>query len=355
MTFQVRVEQRPNQFAIDDHIWVLDDGCGSFVEIAPALGFNAYRWRVPGGELLHADPKFFEENKPTRSGVPILFPFPNRIRDGRFTWEGKHYQLPTNDPSGKNAIHGFVCHKPWRVIAEGADATAAWVTAEFVASLDAPETLALWPADYRITLTYRFHGNALDLDAEIANPDTRDLPWGLGYHPYFDLSLFGGAAAKVTVPAEQIWQLVDNLPSGQSLPTDSKRDLRAGQAYESLHLDDVYTRLADDSSVKKRTSWATFPTCSPTLKCVGQLNDGKTSLDLFASDIFREIVAFTPPHRRAICLEPYTCVTDAINLQQNGIDAGWRVLTPGQSVMTHIKLVFRTHPAGQTNAAACTF
>jgi len=33
----------------------------------------------------------------------------------------------------------------------------------------------------------------------------------------------------------------------------------------------------------------------------------------------------------AICLEPYTCTTDAINLQQQGLDAGLRVLEPGES------------------------
>ena len=120
MTFQVRVEQRPNSFGLDARVWVLDDGRGSFVEVAPAIGFNAYRWHVPQGEVLYADPKFFQEHKPTRSGFPILFPFPNRIRDGRFTWNGKEYRLPTNDPSGKNAIHGFVCQEAvGRVVGQG--------------------------------------------------------------------------------------------------------------------------------------------------------------------------------------------------------------------------------------------
>ena len=45
---------------------------------------------------------------------------------------------------------------------------------------------------------------------------------------------------------------------------------------------------------------------------------------------FRELVAFTPPHRHAVALEPYTCTPDAINLQQRGVDAGWRVLDAGQ-------------------------
>ena len=48
-----------------------------------------------------------------------------------------------------------------------------------------------------------------------------------------------------------------------------------------------------------------------------------------ASPDFRDLVLFTPPHRQAVCIEPYTCPTDAINLQARGLDAGWRVLDPG--------------------------
>src|SRR5205807_1756637 len=129
-------------------------------------------------ELLYADPQFFQVHKPTRSGFPILFPFPNRIRDGRYTWHGKEYRLPTNDPSGKNAIHGFVCQRPWRVIAEGSDDQAAWVTGEFIGSRDGPDTLELWPADYCIRLTHRLLYQRLDVEAEIINPGSIDLPFG---------------------------------------------------------------------------------------------------------------------------------------------------------------------------------
>jgi aldose 1-epimerase len=49
-------------------------------------------------------------------------------------------------------------------------------------------------------------------------------------------------------------------------------------------------------------------------------------------------VVFTPPHREAVCLEPYTCMTDAINLQQRGVEAGWRVLPPGESWTSVVEL-----------------
>jgi aldose 1-epimerase len=60
---------------------------------------------------------------------------------------------------------------------------------------------------------------------------------------------------------------------------------------------------------------------------VRQVADG-VSVELWATASFRELVVFTPPHRQAICLEPYTCTTDAINQQQRTIDAGLIVLEP---------------------------
>jgi aldose 1-epimerase len=50
-------------------------------------------------------------------------------------------------------------------------------------------------------------------------------------------------------------------------------------------------------------------------------------------------VAFTPPHRQGLCLEPYTCTTDAVNLQQRGVDAGWLVLPPGATWSGVVEMV----------------
>ena len=56
---------------------------------------------------------------------------------------------------------------------------------------------------------------------------------------------------------------------------------------------------------------------------------------------FRELVIYAPPNRPAVCMEPYTCTTDAINLEQRGIDAGWRVLEPGEMFETWISISAR--------------
>lgn len=298
-------------------VYALSDASGTnFAQIWPDLGCNCLRWTVAGPagplELLYVAPDWQSNPVPTRSGVPVLFPFPNRIRDGRYTWAGREYQLPINGPNGRHAIHGFACRKKWRVVDGGESETKAWVAAVFQGSIDAPESLAHWPADYRIALTIILEQDQLSLVARIDNPDTKPLPFGLGYHPYFAVP--SADDCRVASPARGTWELGDNIPTGRIVPPAT--DLRTPVRFADLQLDDVYTDFGSLTEMYRQG-------------CVVHGNAG--ALEVWVSQGFREMVAFTPPHRKAVCLEPYTCTTDAINLQARGIDAGWRVLAPGET------------------------
>lgn len=334
MSYRVTTEQRANQQGLDGNIHVLSDATGSRrAEVWPALGFNCFRWLTTVGntpvEVLYADPALFEDGRPTRSGIPVLFPFPNRIRDGRFTWEGKEYQLPLNDGTKKNAIHGFACRKPWRVIGSGADESGAWVAGEFQGSVDAPESLALWPADYGIRVLVRLTASRLQICAAVWSPSGKSLPFGLGYHPYFRVPLIAGeteAEYGIDSPAQSLWQLEESLPTGQRGPADPARDLKSGAALAGLSLDDAYGDI---------------PQGHGPLNYLGSVWSARARVELWASGDFRDLVVFNPPHRQAVCLEPYTCITDAINLQSRGVDAGWQSLAPGASWMGVVEIVCR--------------
>ncbi len=314
MTFRVRKEPGASNPERAE-VCVLESGTER-AEIAPAFGFNCFRWATRGMDVLYADPQFLTGgSSPTRSGVPILFPFPNRIRDGRFSWQGKMYELPRNDPSGKNAIHGFACRRAWRVIGQGADADSAWLSGEFHGSRDAPECATFWPADYRIRVTYRLMPGRLRIEAVADNPDRVPLPFGLGYHPYFLTT--PAAECRVHVPARQYWELDESLPSGRRILISGSRDLNRPRPFADLSVDDVLTDLAGDPA--------------DGLVERGAIARGPLSVRIRSSPDFREAVVFTPPHRQAFCIEPYTCATDAINLQARGVDAGLRLLQPGES------------------------
>jgi aldose 1-epimerase len=297
-------------------------------EVWLGLGCNCLRWRARGPreplDLLYVAPDWASNPVPTRSGIPILFPFPNRIRDGRFAWEGREYQQPLNDPAKKNSIHGFACRRPWRFRNSNSADNLATLTAEFQASADAPDELALWPGDYKITMRFLLGPDSLSLSATIANPGDQPLPIGLGYHPYFTVT----PDALISVQARSLWELHENLPTRRKIPVDAARDLRTPRPYEQLQVDDVYTDLdtPEDEIQLHRRGMVRRP--------------GVGTMEMWTSGSFRELVVFTPPHRNAICLEPYTCTTDAINLEQKGVDAGLIVIDPGKSRTEFVVLRF---------------
>src|SRR5688500_16225680 len=80
--------------------------------IAPAPGGNLFSLKAGGEELLH-QPEKLEDLKLNRSGTPILFPTPNRVRDAKLTFEGREFTFEANNQ--KNFIHGFVRKRPWQV------------------------------------------------------------------------------------------------------------------------------------------------------------------------------------------------------------------------------------------------
>jgi aldose 1-epimerase len=156
----------------------------------------------------------------------------------------------------------------------------------------------------------------------VENPDRVPLPFGLGYHPYLRVPLTEKDVLErcwVRAAADSAWELDESLPTSRRLPVDAGRDLRQWRPYDELHLDDVLT-------ASER-----LPADADGLCWWGGVRQGEAGpvVNVRASPDFRELVAFTPPHRHAVALEPYTCTTDAINLEQRGIDAGWRVLPPG--------------------------
>lgn len=303
----------------NDTIELTDERGGAIARIMPKAGFNCFSLRIPVGnqtvDVLDSVPEFaMTGERPTRSGIPVLFPYPNRIRRGRFAWDGRAFDLTGahHDPEG-NAIHGLVVDRPWRVVAQSGQ----HVTGQFQLSVDAADRRSLWPADFLIEIRYELFEQALRCDVRVLNPDVAPLPWGFGTHPYFRVPLSAASRRNdclVQVPAESYWELNESLPTGRQLPVAGRNDLREGAALGERTLDDVLTGL---------------PIQNGRVACVVMDPQAGMQITQVTDATFRELVAFTPPHGRSVCLEPYTCVTDAINLAARGYDTGLQVLPPG--------------------------
>lgn len=312
-----------------EQIAVLKDAAsGSSAEILVSLGFNCFRFTaMPNGkavEVLYAHPEFAGgEQRPSGSGIPLLFPFPGRIPGTTFEWEGKKYELEPGDAHG-NAIHGFVHKRPWRVIQQSENR----IVGQFQAWKDDPSLQDRWPADFRITATYELLGNALNTHYLLENPGETPLPFGFGTHAYFRVPL-GGAQADdciVKLPVSAQWELADMLPTGRRAELSNAAAFQSGLRFADCKFDDVFTGL-----VPQRGDQVVSSITDPNSRVEMQIR--------FSAKEFRECVVYTPPHREAICIEPLTCAPSAVALAAKGIDAGWKVMPPGGRMEATVEMV----------------
>ena len=100
-------------------VYYLEQDGKAIAKIAPALGNNCYAFRVTDGErwinLIDPPPDLATlKERPTAFGNPILFPFPNRIRNGKWEFEGNTYQFDKS-PESPTTIHGLLLNRPFQV------------------------------------------------------------------------------------------------------------------------------------------------------------------------------------------------------------------------------------------------
>jgi aldose 1-epimerase len=286
--------------------------------IVPGAGCQCLSYRAGTLEVIAgpANPDAWREH-PHRGGIPILFPWPSRIAGARFTFQGREYRLPVNEPATGNAIHGFACERAFRVTRRGPY----FVTA-ILDSADYPDLNAIWPWPFTLEIDYEV-GNGLRLKARITNTGDSVMPFGFGAHPYFHAPLNpNGAhdAMMIQLDANARWLLDARfVPTGEMEPLAGKYDLRAPRPLGNDTHDDVF-HMAQIS--KGDASAPRARLIDPSLKI---------AVEIRADAAFGDFVVFAPPANPVVALEPYTCAPDAFNLAARGVAAGMRELAPGQT------------------------
>ena len=283
-------------------------GAGHEVRILPFAGFNLWYWTFEGNEILMepVDIRVYG----TKYGIPILFPTPNRIPDGRYTWQGETRVLSKR--GAPVLIHGLVKDEPFAVTALTAGEEEAACTGEIRIEEGSPLAEG-WPFPCALSVTYRLRADGLHMEAEIANEGTREMPFGFALHPYFSKR---GDANRVflTVPLSRLYETDERLiPTGRILPADAAHTLSDGyHSVESLYVDNVYRGMTEDLEAKIRYEDAV--------------------VHISGSDCFRNAVVYTPHDRPGFCIELQTCATDFINLHERGLvdESGLMVLPAGR-------------------------
>ncbi len=316
-TNQFSIEQRTVEHGPE--VVLRDRAANTTAVVLPDAGFNCWRFTLakPGDAPVDflAGPAKPGQLKTGGCGFgwPILFPYPNRIARGEFTFNGKTYRVPA--PPRGHAIHGFVHNRPWRVKAMNTSPTdGASVTGE-VNSTEDEALRTNWPWPCSLSITYQLRGLTLTMVAVALNTGKEPMPFGFGVHPYHPLPLTPAGArnrCQIQVPCRERLELTpDCIPTGKRLPAEWQRMRPLGDTT----LDDVFTSTQLDSGGSA---------------CALHDPDSKYEVVMQADRAFGHWVVYAP-QRPVICFEPYTCVTDAFNLHARGVpDTGFTVLEPGK-------------------------
>ena len=284
--------------------------------IVPEAGCQCLSYCAGAIEVIAgpANPDAWREH-PHRGGIPILFPWPGRVADARFTFEEREYRMPVNEPARGHSIHGFACERGFRVTRRGPY----FVTA-ILDSTDYSDLSSIWPWPFTLEIDYEV-GNGLRLKARVTNTGKSVMPFGFGAHPYFHAPLERKGsrdAMLIQLDADARWLLDPRLiPTGDTEPLAGKYDLRAARALGTETYDDVF-RMAPVSTDDQPRARLIDPSM-------------KVALEVRADEAFGDFVVYAPPDNAVVALEPYTCAPDAFNLAARGIAAGMRELAPGET------------------------
>ena len=291
--------------------------------INPSRGANCISLRHNGyGANVLREPNYANLDNPYLYGMPILYPN-NRISDGRFTFEGREYAFPINEPATNCHIHGFLHETPFEVVERGAD----YVVCEYRATQDKP--YYSFPHEFSIRIIYRLSENGLDCDTEIRNESDENMPNLLGFHTTFNIPfLADGDSSDVRVLAE-VKDLVERnmqvyLPTGKILPDDEIAiKLCRG---EFMPFEAVISRqyFAKDGG---RVA----------------LTDVKRKLSVVyeMDEKFGFRLLYNGKADEYICIEPQTCMANAPNAPFNREYAGFDYFKPNEKKVYRTKIYIR--------------
>ncbi|MBZ2196326.1 aldose 1-epimerase family protein [Occultella gossypii] len=264
---------------------------GDAVAIITEVGANLRLFRV--GQRDVVVPYGVDELPPASNGA-VLVPWPNRIRDGRYTWDGQELQLPLTEPERGTALHGLVCWQRWTVLEHTADAVEL--------RLD-PAATPGYPFQVSTRIRYTIGTDGLAVTATTANIGPAAAPYGIGFHPWLSPGPGSLDDAELQLDATA-WIPTDErlLPTGVAeIPEDL--DFREPRRMGRTALDDAFVgALYDDRGL----SWLRLRGTDGRLASVW-MDESLRTWQMCTGDE----VAAPQARRTGLAAEPMTCVADA--------------------------------------------
>jgi aldose 1-epimerase len=239
------------------------------------------------------------------SGAPpfacgiILAPWPNRVRDGKWTHDGAEQQLDITETARGNALHGLLRFADYQVRAQ----TAGSVT---LGAVIAPQHG--WPFLLDTWVRYEVRADGLTVTHGVTNLGTERAPYATGAHPFLRIGDHPTEDLVLTVAAGTYFDVDDRLnPIGEPAVDGTRYDLRAGRRLGDEFFDTAFGGVTHRDGA---SAWLTAPD-GATLELVQDVDWGY--VQVFTTPIFPR--AGGPG--TAVAVEPMTAPPDALNSGQS--------------------------------------
>ena len=287
---------------------------GGYTAVITARGASVRELRHRGRDLVVPFPA--GGPNPDYRGA-VVAPWPNRIPDGRYTFDGVHYQVPVTESDRQCALHGFTPGLDWTL--ESRTEFALTLSCEIGPTAGYPFVLA-------ITVRYRLAGDGLHTSVTAANAGERAAPYGVCPHPYLlagpapldEWSLEVQARAFLEVTTDRL------LPVATRPVAGHEYDFRATRVIGSTKIDHAFTDVAFDAGGQARVVVR-----DPGGTGVGMAWDRSCAwLQLYTGDTAPPL-----PSRLGLAVEPMSCPPNAFNTGTDLVrlepgashNASWRI------------------------------
>ena len=254
---------------------------------------------------------------PDYRGV-IAAPWPNRIADGRYTFDGVEHRLPVNEPERGCALHGLGVDRDWRLV----DADARSVTL----ALDLAPAPG-YPFQLRIEASCALDDGGLAWAVAALNTGPAAAPYGVCPHPYLVAGESPLDEWELTVPAEAFLEVTPDrlLPVGTRPVEGHALDFRHPKTIGTTEIDHAFTDVGFEGiGIARLELWDPAGT-----GVAMEWDESCPWLQIHTADKEPPL-----PTRLGLAVEPMTCSPDAFN---SGTDvvrlapgdehrAGWRIV-----------------------------
>jgi aldose 1-epimerase len=181
---------------------------------------------------------FAEDAMPSGGRGQLLVPWPNRVRDGAYSFAGRDLQLPLTDVARGHASHGLVRWVAWSV--EERVPHAVSLRYRLMAQSGYPWTLDL-------QVRYELSEGGLVVTQAARNRSGASAPYAQGAHPYLRVGTGPVDALRLTLPAADRVLTDDRLiPVGREPVAGTAYDFRAGRRIGPTCFDHAFTDLTRD-------------------------------------------------------------------------------------------------------------